>query len=124
MWTKFDPSNSGHSILLMVGLCYEMGALTQTELRKYLIKFGVTDLRFDNFAYCAELLGWLKRVRKGNHIFFVASSQDGALDYHLSDEAPFKEKIRWRSDIRAHWKAQDTPRFNAIAELSPKAAVA
>lgn len=120
-WAKFDPTNSGHAILLIAGLCGDAGALTQTELRTYLNKFGVVDIRFDNFVYCAELLGWLRRVRKGNHIFFVFTGLETALDYHLMEDAPFKEKIRWRSDIRAFWKANDTARFNAISELTPKA---
>jgi hypothetical protein len=82
-WAKFDASNSGHAILAIVGLCRELGAMTQTEIRAALAGFGVQKLRFDNFIYCAELLGWLKAIRKGNHIFFVASKGEPALDYHL-----------------------------------------
>jgi hypothetical protein len=62
----------------------------------------------------------LRRVRKGNHIFFVFTGLENAVDYHLVEDAPFKEKIRWRSDIRAFWKNHDTARFNAISELTPK----
>jgi hypothetical protein len=40
---KFNPSTAGHAILLIVGLCQELGALTQSEIREYLKKFGVTD---------------------------------------------------------------------------------
>ena len=120
-WTKFNPLNSGHAILLIVGLCREMGAMTQSEIRLALARFGVTRIRFDNFVYCAELLGWLKSVRKGNHNFFVAVDGDPALDYHLKDGAPYKEKIRWRSDIRVFWKQNDRARFNAITELTAQA---
>lgn len=118
-WTKLDPDNSGHSILLMVGLCREFGALTQTEIKKHLARFGVKDIRFENFYYCANLLGWLDKVRKGNHIFYVATGGSSALDYVLADTAPFKEKLRWRNDIRAYWKGNDSPRFNAIVQLTP-----
>lgn len=117
-WTKFDPANSGHAILLMVGLCREMGALTQTEIKRHLQRFEVQDIRFDSFFYCAHLLGWLDRVRKGNHIFYVATGGDSALDYSLDEAAPFREKIRWRNDIRMFWKANDAPRFNAIVSLT------
>ncbi|MCK1386807.1 retron St85 family effector protein [Bradyrhizobium sp. 21] len=69
---KFNPTNSGHAILLFVGLCQEFGALTQLELREFLAGFGITDLRFNNFAYSAELLQWIRKVRKGNRIYYVA----------------------------------------------------
>lgn len=117
-WTKFDPQNSGHAILLAVGLCGEFGALTQKELRSYFASFGVEDIRFDNWVYCAELLGWLKKIRKSNHIFFVATQGDSAIDYNFNDETAFKEKLRWRSDIRDYWKVNDRPRFNAISDVA------
>lgn len=117
-WTKFDPENSGHAILSIVGLCKEFGALTQTEIRSYLTVFGVQTPRFDNWVYCAQLLGWLKRVRNGNHIFFVATEGEPALDYKFKDDVLFKEKIRWRSDIREYWKVSDRARFNAISKIA------
>lgn len=118
-WTKLNNNVAGHAILLMVGLCREFGALTQSEIKKYLAHFGFIDIRFDNFFYCANLLGWLGKVRKGNHIFYVATGGTSAIDYHIVDTAPFREKLRWRHDIRAFWKANDTPRFNAIVQLTP-----
>jgi hypothetical protein len=120
-WEKFDAKNSGHAILAIVGICRELGAMTQAEIRATLTCFGVKKIRFDNLVYCGELLGWLRKVRKGNHIFFVAVDGEAALDYHLNDKAPFKEKLRWRSDIREYWKANDRARFNAISELMQKA---
>jgi hypothetical protein len=117
-WTKFDPENSGHAILTIVGLCKEFGALTQREIRAHLITFGIAQPRFENWVYCAQLLGWLKKIRNGNHIFFVATEGESALDYGFGDEALFKEKIRWRSDIREYWKVNDRARFNAISKVA------
>lgn len=117
-WTKFDPGNSGHGILTIVGLCKEFGALTQKEIRSHLAAIGVVRPRFENWVYCAQLLGWLKKIRNGNHIFFVATEGESALDYSFRDDVPFKEKIRWRSDIRDYWKIHDRARFNAIIKVA------
>ena len=114
-WSKFDSRNSGHSILLLTGLCQEFGALTLNELKKYFTLFDITDQRLSNFIYCAVLLGWLRRIRKGNHIFFVASPQVPALDYQIA--AGTRDKLRWRSDIRDFWKVNDGPRMRAISEV-------
>ncbi|MBR2582515.1 MAG: hypothetical protein IKD61_03905, partial [Oscillospiraceae bacterium] len=64
---------SGHAILFMTGLCQEFGALTIGELKAYLEKFEIESGRLQNFIYCAQLLGWIQKVRKGNHIFYVAA---------------------------------------------------
>jgi hypothetical protein len=50
---KFHPQNAGHVILLIVGLCQEYGALTQSEIREYLKILGVADLR-----WCRPERGW------------------------------------------------------------------
>lgn len=115
---KFNPKNAGHAILLLVGLCQELGALTQSELRDFLKLFGVSDLRFSNFVYCAELLQWVRKVRKGNSIYYVAKGGEFALEYQLNKTVILRDKIRWRSDIRAHWQKQDAARFNAIRDVT------
>jgi hypothetical protein len=117
-WSKFNPSLSGHAILLIVGLCHEYGALTQREIRALISSAGVTDIRFDNHIYCATLLGWLKRVRKGNHVFYVASTFDASINYHFEEKAAYRDKVRWRADLRAFWKAKDPSRLKAIAEVA------
>lgn len=116
-WHKFDRGSSGHVILLITGLCQEFGALTISEIREFLLHFGLVEQRLSNFLYCTELLGWIRRVRKGHHIFYVAASHDPALDYHLVVGAPFRDKVRWRSEIRAYWHDKDAPRLRAIGEV-------
>lgn len=113
---KFNTGGAGHSILLMTGLCQEFGALTQTEIREYLKHFGVQDLRFENFFYCAEVLNWIRKIRKGNSIYYVAEPGDPALDFQFKKDVSSRDKVRWRSDIRAHWQKHDIARFNAIKD--------
>jgi hypothetical protein len=117
-FVKFDSKKHGHAILLLVGLCQEFGALTQTEIKQCLEYFGITEIRLSNFLYCAELLGWIVRVRKGNNIFFVATAGEPALDYQFADGVTIREKSRWRTDIRANWKVTEPARFRAIAEIA------
>lgn len=127
-WSKFDRLNAGHAILLMTGLCYEYGALTQSEIRSYLAAFGVDEPRLTNFTYTAELLGWVKKVRKGNHIFFVATCGDAAIDYTVESSAKESEKphdkVRWRADVREYWRKNDPSRLRAIADARASASVA
>jgi hypothetical protein len=115
---KFDVENAGHAILLIVGLCQELGAITQSEIREFLKSFGVKDLRFNNFVYCAELLQWIRKVRKGNNIYYVAQISEAALDYQFNKNVTSRDKIRWRADIREHWQKLDTARFNAIRDVT------
>jgi hypothetical protein len=117
-WTKFDADIGGHVILLMIGLCQEYGALTQTEIKSYLERFGVKDPRFSNYVYCAELLGWLKKIRKSNHIFYVAVPAESALDYQVEATPSARDKIRWRADIRDFWRKHDAPRLKAISDVA------
>lgn len=121
-WRAFDPSSEGHKILIMTGLCQEYGALTQTELRKLLqlLNVHIEPARLKNFIYCSELLGWVKMIRKGHQKYVVAlnhANQEKALDWKFHAESPFKDRLRWRADIRAHWKKHDALRHRAITEV-------
>lgn len=121
-WQKFDRENSGHAIMLMTGLCQEFGALTISEIKEYLATFGLINQRLTNYIYCAQLLGWLQKVRKGNHIFYVASPGEPALDYNLEANIVSRDKLRWRSDVRAHWQKNDPARHRAITDVVTAAA--
>lgn len=115
-WHRFDPENDGHAILLLTGLCQELGALTLSEVRDHLEQFGVANPRMSNFLYCAQLMGWLRRIRKGNHIFYAAAAAGSAINYELNTVRTARDKLRWRSDIRTFWQKNDSARFRAIAE--------
>lgn len=115
-WKKFDASCPGHLIIMMVGFCQEFGALTKSEIKKCLEKFSDKELRMKNFLYCAELLGWLKRIRKGHHIYYASTVPESALDFHVAEGIDLKEKVRWRSDIREYWKANESSRMRAISD--------
>lgn len=115
-WEKIDVRNDGHLILLITGLCQEYGALTLTEIRKCLSLLGVSEVRIHNFLYCAELLKWIQKIKKGNHSFYVGTPGEFALDYKI-DASASKDRIRWRSDIRNHWIESDRPRLKAIADV-------
>jgi hypothetical protein len=122
-WSSFDSKNRGHIIILMTGLCQEFGALKITEIRTYLEKLGVRDLQVNNYIYCAQLLGWLKKIHKGNNIFYVASPLETAIDFIFDGEAGSTfDKMRWRASVREHWKATDRPRFGAISEIAAASA--
>jgi hypothetical protein len=118
LWSKFDKANSGHAILFATGLCQEFGALTIGEIKEYLDHFEIPTTRLYNYLYCAQLLGWIEKVRKGNNNYYVATRGELALDYKF--EAGPQDKIRWRSDIRHYWQKKDGTRLKAIASiLSP-----
>ena len=115
-WSKYNQGNAGHVILLIVGLCHEYGALTQEEIRSFCESLGVREIRFHNFVYCASLLGWIKKIRKGNHVFYASSSPQSAVEFSFRGQSGYKQRIRFRSDLRAHYRdTKDFSRLNAIA---------
>ena len=115
IWSKLDRTNSGHGILFMTGLCQEFGALTIGEIKDYLTSFGISSDRLQNYVYCAQLLGWIKKIRKGNNNFYVATPGESALDYKFTSGP--KDKVRLRSDIRQYWQKNDSSRFKAIVSV-------
>ena len=115
-WSKFDHLNSGHIILLVIGLCQEFGALMISEIKSYLVKFGLNDVPLNNYLYCAQLLGWLKKIRRGHHIFYIGVPDDFALDYKVKEARGPHDKIRWRADVRSYWQKHDSSRFKVISE--------
>lgn len=114
--SKFDPNASGHLILLLVGLCQECGALTISEIRECFEILGAKPARMNNLIYCAELLGWLKTVRKGNNIFYVGVPEDLAIEFQLTGGNIEKDGVRRRLLMREYWKENDPSRFRAITE--------
>lgn len=116
-WKKFELSNSGHAILTMVGLCQDYGALTITEISSYLSIIGFSEVRVPNFLYCAELLGWLIKVRNGNHIYYVATAGEDAITFRWNANSLSKDRTRWRADIRAYWKINEPSRYRAIVKV-------
>jgi hypothetical protein len=73
--TTFDATRSGHVIKLVVGLVQEYGALEITEigtLLKNLQVTGATGEKIQRYLFCAENVGWLKRVARGSVDYFVA----------------------------------------------------
>jgi len=114
---KLNVESNGHAILVITGLCQEYGALTVGEIRESLASFGIENPPLSRFIYCSELLGWIKKVRKGNIIYYVATAGEPALDFSFNSDFPTKEKVRWRADIRAAWQKSDPVRMRAIREV-------
>lgn len=118
--------NNSHIILLIVGLCQEFGALTQTEIRdfvKALTGVQLTPTRLQNFIFCGKLLGWIAEVRKGHNIFFVAELlPNSAIEYNFMSASSARDKARVRTEIRAYWKAAEPHRWRAISAAAAKAA--
>lgn len=122
---KFLKEKDGHIILMITGLCQEYGALIQKEIRQYVEMLSGRALdkkRLHNFLYCSQLLGWIKKVKKGNNTYYVATGGEYALVFSLEDEVEPRDKLRWRMDIRTYWKSQDQARARAISEVLEGAA--
>jgi hypothetical protein len=119
--TTFDASRSGHLIKLVVGLIQEYGALQIMEistLLKNLAVPSITEQRIQRYLFCAENVGWLKRVSKGSVDYFVAvaTTKDAATIYS-KPSAKEKNRPRRRLLIREHWQKHDAQRFKAISQV-------
>lgn len=117
---KFVKEKDGHTILMITGLCQFYGALNQREIRRYLGALGnisIDQKRLHNFLYCSELLGWIRKIKKGNNTYYAATGGEQALDFSFEDNVEQRDKLRWRNDIRAFWKTNDHPRSHAISDV-------
>ena len=123
---KFDPKNNGHIIMLMTGLSQQYGALTITEIQQKLAALGVavTIPALSKLIYCAIFVDWIKKIKKGNHTYYVALPVGTAIDFSFKRPKRIAkgthkkfDKVKWRSDIRAYWIASDPPRARAITEV-------
>ena len=117
--TTFDPSRSGHVIKLVVALIQEYGALQVTEissLLQFLNVSGTTEEKIKGYLFCAENVGWLKKVAKGSVDYFVAKAAEDAANIHAKPSAKERNRTRRRLLIREYWKKHDEQRFRAISE--------
>jgi hypothetical protein len=118
--TTFDATRSGHVIKLVVGLVQEYGALQVTEISALLKGLNVTtatEERIHRYLFCAENVGWLKKVSKGSVDYFVAvATKSEAAIIHSKPTAKEKNRPRRRLLIREHWQKHDTQRFKAISQ--------
>jgi hypothetical protein len=119
--TTFDATRSGHVIKLVVGLVQEYGALQVTEIHSllsYLNVKGATEERILRYLFCAENVGWLRKVSKGSLDYFVAATTgiDAAI-IRSKVSAKEKDRPRRRLLIREHWQKHDAQRFRAISQV-------
>lgn len=114
--TTFDPSRSGHLIKLIVGLIQEYGALTIPEIEVALIFANVllNQKQIGSYLLCAEAVEWVKQEKKGVNTYFFALPMKDAATLPLKEEAPIKNKVRRRQNIRDYWKENDPNRYRGI----------
>jgi hypothetical protein len=119
--TTFDATRSGHVIKLVVGLVQEYGALQVTEISALLKSLNVTtttEERIHRYLFCAENVGWLRKVSKGTVDYFVAvATKLDAAVIHSKASAKEKNRPRRRLLIREHWQKHDAQRFKAISQI-------
>lgn len=128
--SRFDAKIPGHIMLLLTGLCQEYGALLKKEIRQYIKELCnlpdedeyLREKRINNFIYCVCLVGWIVKIKKGNNTYYVSTGNGAAIDYKFKHDVKLKDKLRWRTDIRDHWRTQEGARSRAISEGLKEAA--
>ena len=117
--STFDPDRSGHIIKLSVGLLQHYGALTLDEIWLHLDAFGVlrTKAQITNLLLCAEFADWVVRDKRGLTTYFVAKAEKDALHYAFRADVDKMDRLRWRMDIRQHWKVSEPDRFKSITSI-------
>jgi hypothetical protein len=112
----FDPSRNGHVIKLITGFVQHYGALTILEIDVILFSLGlkVTEEQILKYLKCAIFFSWIIEQKRGSDVFFVASVARDAIEYSLVSNAGKIDKLRWRANIIAYWKANEPERFRSI----------
>ena len=116
----FDKSRHGHVTKLITGLVQHYAALTLDEIDALLFCLDVPTPRAElkKHIQCAERFGWLLTRKIGTDIYCAAraAASRNAIDFNLLPGNPIKDKMRWRSDIRAYWEKTDGTRFGVISD--------
>ena len=117
---KYSPGQPGHLALLMTGIVQMYGALTISEIKEYLDKLNCPASQSDitRGMYCSEVMGWSVRKKKGNHSYYISLTEVSAIDFQFKQDVINRDKLRWRADLRLHWKKTDSARFRGIAEVA------
>lgn len=115
--STFDKHRDGHIIKLIVGLLQMYGALTLDEIDVYLFQLDVVASRekIASYLLCATFCDWIISEKIGSETYFAAVPTSRiAIDYKFKPDSPIKDKMRWRFDVAAYWKASDMARSQAI----------
>lgn len=114
--STFDRNNEGHVIKLIVGMIQHYGALTITEISIYLSCLGIDlpEKRISDYLLCAQFAKWILKDKRGIKTFYSALSGRNAISYKIIQNGKYKNRDRWKSDIREYWKKCDPERFSSI----------
>lgn len=118
--SALNRDRSGHVIKLSVGLLQHYGALTLDEIWLHLAALGVDRGKdqLNNYLLCAEFAEWIVREKRGLRTYYVAKAERDALHYGFRAGVEKIDKLRWRMDIRQHWKVHEPDRFRAISAIA------
>ena len=116
--TTFNRTSPGHIIKFTVGLIQHYGALTLDEIDVFLysLEIRIPLNRLSDMLLCAEFAGWILKEKFGINNYYIAKSENQALQYKLREECQHIDKLRWKTDIRDYWMHNDPERFNAITK--------
>ncbi len=117
--STFDSSQNGHIIKLLVGIIQWYGALTLIEISICLsyFKIPISEQAIENFLLCAEMVGWLKKDKRGITTYYTAIAKKMAVQFSFNNlnGKPFNG-TRWRNEVRQEWSTKDILRFRSIVD--------
>lgn len=114
--TTFDRNNDGHLIKFVVGLIQHYGSLRIDEIATFLGCIGIdlAEARLADYLLCAQFAKWIIKDKRGLRTYYSACSGNKAIGYTLVPNSEIKDRKRWQSDIREHWRENDPDRFSSI----------
>ncbi|MNS46958.1 hypothetical protein D3C72_794730 [compost metagenome] len=112
----FNPKLSGHLIKLIAGLLEDYGSLTVNEIWFVLqsMDIDIDDREINRYIFCAECMGWVVRDRRNYEEYITSTTYGFSIAFKMNKDGHVKDRRRWRSDIREHWRKNDPDRFASI----------
>lgn len=113
---SIDVDQFSNKTFTLCALVDAFGALKFEELSEALLRLGINiiDSELRRILFSTIAVGWLRLKQVGNTKFYLPNFQDEVCEYRYKTLAKKKDTVRWKFDLKEHWKTREPNRYKLI----------
>jgi hypothetical protein len=118
-WQTLDTDNFGHRIMVTAIVSDVFGAATFEDFKDAFKALGMatSDVDIRRMLFIASAVGWFHKEKRGHSFFYIPAFSNQPYQLAYKATAEHKDILRWKSDIRRFWQANDRQRSYLIADF-------